>query len=114
MPPAGMYAPSMRMGAYSTGMMSTMYPGMDESFRMLSDQGKGKGKSREADFEAAFAHVAASFSTTQTESPRIVEVEDGVTDIEEVLQKAHLNESGTESDFQKYYRASRTRTMLMP
>ncbi|KAJ7581007.1 hypothetical protein C8J56DRAFT_793879 [Mycena floridula] len=75
------YSRGMGMGM-GMGMPPTMYPG-------LLDQGKGKGKSREADFEAAFAQVAASLET-----PRIVEVQDGVSELEEALKNTDLDADG--------------------
>ncbi|KAL0956345.1 hypothetical protein HGRIS_002495 [Hohenbuehelia grisea] len=59
---------------------------------------QGKGKAREADFEAAFAQAAASLSATET--ARIVEVDD----VEESLKNASLDdkeELGT--DFKKVW-----------
>ncbi|KAF8894083.1 peroxisome targeting signal receptor [Infundibulicybe gibba] len=97
--PSNMYGSSMPMGMYGGGMHQM-------GLNVAIDQGKGKGKSREADFEAAFAQVAASL-TPQTETSRIVEVEDGITDIEEALKnislKAEENEGEHGSDFRRVW-----------
>lgn len=77
-----------------------MYYGANTNFNVV-DQGKGKGKSREADFEAAFAQAAASLQPAQQETSRIVEVEDGVTDIEETLKNTSLDQEYGENDFKK-------------
>jgi len=81
----GLYGSSMPMGMYGMNMNSNMY---QANYGISSDQGKGKGK--EADFEAAFARAAASFAPTQVGTSRIVEVGDSVTDLEEGLESATL------------------------
>ncbi|KAF9452729.1 TPR-like protein [Macrolepiota fuliginosa MF-IS2] len=96
MSPMGMYGSSMPM----YGMSGGMFHGMNATHTM-ADQGKGKGKSREADFEAAFAQIAASL---QEQSSRIEEVKDGVDDINEAMEKTKLHENSTsETDFQKVW-----------
>lgn len=50
---------------------------------------KGKGKSREIDFEAAFAQVDQDLSTTQ--SARIVELDD-TADLAEALKQTSLGD----------------------
>lgn len=90
----GMYGNSMPMYGMSSGMAYGMYP----NNLATTDQGKGKGKSREADFEAAFAQVAASL---QRQTPQIEEVKD---DLSEALEKTRLddgNEFEVEADFKK-------------
>ena len=52
-----------------------------------TDQGKGKGKLKQADFEAAFA----AFDHQQPESSRIVEVGDSVS-VEEAMKNATLSD----------------------
>jgi membrane-bound ClpP family serine protease len=68
-------------------------------------ESKGKGKSREADFEAAFAQIAASLTPAQAEVSGLVEIDDAVTDIEELLKNVSLNVSESDvergTDFQK-------------
>lgn len=55
-------------------------------------EGKGKGKMKDADFEAAFAQVAESFGPTERETARIVEVDDTTSQLEEAMQKAALDD----------------------
>jgi peroxin-5 len=62
---------------YGMNMGQNMFQGLPN---VSVDQDKGKGKSREADFEAAFAHYSTSLPPTQTESSRIVEVDADVTE----------------------------------
>lgn len=82
----------MQMGAPHTGMAGF-------SAEYANTLSQGKGKAREADFEAAFAEFAA-----ETQTSRIEEVDD-VSAIEEALKNASLKE-GDEADgpldFQKY------------
>lgn len=69
----------------------------------VSDQ--GKGKAREADFEAAFAQIAESFGPKEAQTSRIEEVDDTVATLEEALKNATLKgDEGGEfgTDFQKY------------
>jgi hypothetical protein len=80
---------------------STMFmggPPLMQGYAPVAMDSKGKGKSREADFEAAFSQ-AASFMTPQ--ASRIVEVEDGVTDIEEAFKSATLDEPVAGPDFKR-------------
>ena len=89
--PHGMYN-FMQMGTFQGGMS-----GFPADYASTLSQ--GKGKAREADFEAAFAEFAA-----ETQTSRIEEV-DEVSAIEEALKNASLRE-GDEADgqleFQKY------------
>lgn len=71
------------------GMQYGYNPGM----QMLD---KGKGKSREADFEAAFAQIAASFPQAESSSH-----EDGIEKIEEALKNTSLEGDVTEADLKK-------------
>ncbi|KAF5326212.1 hypothetical protein D9611_000345 [Ephemerocybe angulata] len=85
MPSMNMYGSSMPSGMYGMGMQQYGYnPGMQ-----MADQGKGKGKSREADFEAAFAQIAESFTSAQAESSK--EAEDQLSNLEEALKNASLD-----------------------
>lgn len=65
---------------------------------------QGKGKSKEADFEAAFAQVAASLSPIEAQTSRVEEVDDGIPDIENTLKnvsfKPEVEED--ETDFSRY------------
>lgn len=63
-----------------------------ENYWATLDQVKGKGKSRDVDFEAAFAQVAASLPPSQTETQKIVEVDNEVASIAETLENATLEE----------------------
>lgn len=77
-----------------------------QSYNVVSDSVKGKGKGREADFEAAFAQAAASLSSAQTEKSRIVEVDAGVTDIEEALKSTNLDDKVKDINFKRYSAAT--------
>ena len=68
----------MSMGMNGMGMFQPAHFG-------TTDQGKEKGKLKQADLEAAFAAF-----DQQPESPRIVEVDDGVTGVEEAMKNATL------------------------
>ncbi len=93
----GMYGSSNPMYGMSGGMAYGMYPNI-----AIADQGKGKGKSREADFEAAYAQVAASL---QGQTSHIEEIKDDVADLNEAMEKAKLDDvqelDGAETDFKK-------------
>ncbi|KAJ7924984.1 hypothetical protein B0H13DRAFT_1171317 [Mycena leptocephala] len=83
----GQYGSPMTMGM---GMGMGMYgPAMAHQFPA---QINGKGKSREADFEAAFAQIVADHPQTQGQTARIEEVQDGVTGLEETLEKTQLED----------------------
>ncbi|KAG5647025.1 hypothetical protein DXG03_001395 [Asterophora parasitica] len=96
MNPMGSYGPSMPIGMYSG--FNNMYTGMNIT---ISD-GKGKGKAKEVDFEAAFAQVAASLTPAQETTSGIVEVEDGVTGLEDAMKEASL-EGVDASDFKNVW-----------
>ena len=81
--PHGMYN-FMQMGTFQGGMS-----GFPADYASTLSQ--GKGKAREADFEAAFAEFAA-----ETQTSRIEEVGE-VSEIEEALKNASLRE-GDEAD----------------
>ena len=68
---------------------------------VVANQERNKGKSKEVDFEAAFAQVAASL---QQQASAIEEVTDDVEGLTEVMEKTHLeqDEVGTDADFKKY------------
>ncbi|KAJ3803231.1 hypothetical protein GGU11DRAFT_834398 [Lentinula aff. detonsa] len=89
MPQVGMY------GNYMTSNnLFAMGPSMQSYVPPITDLGKGKGKSREADFEAAFAQAAASLPLQENVKSGIVEV----TDIEETLKSISLQSNTTESE----------------
>ena len=72
----------MSMGMNGMGMFQPAHFGTTDQGK---GKGKGKGKLKQADFEAAFATF-----DQQPESPRIVEVDDGVTGVEEAMKNATL------------------------
>ena len=96
--PMNMHGNSMPMH----GLLGAPFNGMSPSI-VLANQEKGKGKSTEADFEAAFAQVAASL---QHQSSTIEEVKDDVEELNEVMEKTKLEQDGTGAnvDFKKYVR----------
>lgn len=69
-------------------MGQNMYQGMPN---ISVDHDKGKGKSREADFEAAFAHYSTSLDSTQTETSRIEEVDADTEGITEAMKNTTLD-----------------------
>ena len=79
----------------------TMQYGRNPSFSIVN---QGKGKGREADFEAAFAQVAASLSPIEAQTSRVEEVDDGIANIEDNLKnvsfKSEVEED--ETDFRGY------------
>lgn len=97
-----MYGSSMPMGMYGMNAPSMQYP-MNSNF-IVADQ--GKGKAREADFEAAFAQIVESLGTTESQTSRIEEVDDSVTEIQDALKNVSLKAGEVDgeqsSDFQKY------------
>ncbi|KAF5393344.1 hypothetical protein D9757_000793 [Collybiopsis confluens] len=97
-PQAGMHASYMP----HPGMFMAGPPLMQNFSASIADLGKGKGKAREADFEAAFAQVAASFPQ-ESGTSRIIEVEHGVTDIDEALKSTRLQDSTAGTDFRRVW-----------
>jgi hypothetical protein len=95
----GSYPSPIPMGIYS--MSPTMQYGGNPNFNIVN---QGKGKSKEADFEAAFAQVAASLSPIEAQTSRVEEVDDGIPDIENTLKnvsfKPEVEED--ETDFSRY------------
>lgn len=83
----------MQMGMGGLGAITADYTST------LNQASQGKGKAREADFEAAFAQFAA-----ETQTSRIEEVSDEVSAMEEALKNVSLKE-GDEAegplDFQR-------------
>ncbi|KAK2464215.1 hypothetical protein APHAL10511_003672 [Amanita phalloides] len=66
-PHSGVYGLLPPMSMYNKGWSGTYAT----NFNHAVDQGKGKGRSREIDFEAAFEQVAASLASAQLEDSRI-------------------------------------------
>ncbi|KAJ6594164.1 hypothetical protein B0H19DRAFT_1012254 [Mycena capillaripes] len=92
----GQYGSPMGMGM---GMGMGMYgPAMSQQFPA---QMNGKGKSREADFEAAFAQIVADHPQAQAQTARIEEVQDGATGLEEALGQTQLDDGST--DFKRVW-----------
>ena len=79
----------------------TIQYGSNPNFGIVN---QGKGKGREADFEAAFAQVAASLSPIEARTSRVEEIDDSIADIEETLKnvsfKSEVEED--ETDFSRY------------
>jgi hypothetical protein len=96
----GSYAGPMPMGIYSM-TPPTLQHGTNPNFSIVN---QGKGKGREADFEAAFAQVAASLSPIEVQTSRVEEVDDGIADIADTLKnvsfKSEVEED--ETDFSRY------------
>jgi len=94
----GPYASPVSMAMYAPSTPTMQY-GSNSS---IVNQGKGKGK--EADFEAAFAQVAASLGPIETQTSRVEEVDDSVANIEGALEGVSLNseEEDYGRDFGKY------------
>ena len=87
------------MGMYATRPPAIQY-GSNSNFSI--NQGKGKG--READFEAVFAQVAASLGPIEAQTSRVESVDNSVADIEDALKKTslHSEEEDDETHFRKY------------
>ncbi|KAI5123688.1 hypothetical protein M0805_001716 [Coniferiporia weirii] len=95
-PTSSFYQPTMGMG------MGVYNSGMPQSYGIVQDLGKGKGKARDEAFEAAFAQYASE-EQSQTSSARIEEVHDSIPEISNSLR--NLTVTATEqpsvnSDFQ--------------
>ncbi|CAK5281628.1 unnamed protein product [Mycena citricolor] len=83
----------MDMGMYNgSGMMHSMPVQLDN-----------KGKSREADFEAAFAQVLAAHAEEKQQSSRIEEIPEGETGLEEAMDKARLETGEETTDFKRVW-----------
>lgn len=98
----------MGQGMYGGMPMGGMYaPHFTAPPNLLQSLDKGKGKSRDIDFDAAFAQIAASMTSSQAESARIEEVDDSVTELSETLQNANIKDgeqlsSGNAPEFKEY------------
>jgi peroxin-5 len=96
----GSYASPIPRGIYSMSPPTMQY-GNNPNFSILN---QGKGKSKEADFEAAFAQVAASLNPIEAQTSGVEEVDDSIADIEETLKnvsfKSDVEED--ETDFSRY------------
>ena len=77
------------------GLNSAMQFGMNANFTAID---QGKGKSREADFEAAFAKIAESMGPEETQTSYIEEPDERVAEIEEKFKNATLNTGEDDKD----------------
>jgi peroxin-5 len=71
---------------------------------LSADASKGKGKAREADYEAAFAQYAASLQNQQESTSRIVELDDNAATLEQAMENIKLADSElkTNADFKEF------------
>ncbi|EMD37559.1 hypothetical protein CERSUDRAFT_50067 [Gelatoporia subvermispora B] len=76
----------------STTSYNPMTAGMMYQPNPLQDASRGKGKSREIDFDAAFEQATTFLSSSRTESARITEIPDGVEELTDVLQSSRLTD----------------------
>lgn len=83
---------TMNSGMYGMGGMQY---GMNPSLQIA--QGKGKGKSREEDFEAAFAQAAASLTAVEP----VEDADGGVASLENAMKEASLESKEQGSDFRE-------------
>ncbi|KAI0949284.1 hypothetical protein AcW1_008944 [Taiwanofungus camphoratus] len=79
---SGLYGGSIPYGMLGSSVNASLDP--------LQGIDKGKGKSKEIDFDAAFAQAAASVISTQTENARIVEVDENISNLADSLQDTRL------------------------
>ncbi|KAG1746141.1 hypothetical protein EDB19DRAFT_1631836 [Suillus lakei] len=93
----GMYGSP--MGLYGN-MGQPFFQGFNAT-PLSADASKGKGKAREADYEAVFAQYAASLQNPQEPTSRIVELDDNATTLEQAMENVKLGDSElkTNGDF---------------
>ncbi|KAG2119923.1 uncharacterized protein F5147DRAFT_665963 [Suillus discolor] len=93
-------------GMYGTPM--GLYGNMGQPFfqgfnatPLSADANKGKGKAREADYEAAFAQYAASLQNQSESASRIVELDDNTATLEQAMKNVKLGDTElkTNGDF---------------
>lgn len=93
-------------GMYGTPM--GLYGNMGQPFfqgfnatPLSVDASKGKGKAREADYEAAFAQYAASLQNQSESASRIVELDDNAATLEQAMENVKLGDAElkTNGDF---------------
>lgn len=73
-------------------MGPSFFQGFNAASPSLVDTSKGKGKAREADFEAAFAQAAASLQNQQQPSSGIVELDDTTASLEQAMENVKLGD----------------------
>jgi peroxin-5 len=76
-------------------MGPSFFQGFNVASPSLADMSKGKGKAREADFEAAFAQAAASLQNQQQSSSSIVELDDTAAALEQAMENVKLGDPDT-------------------
>ncbi|KAG1799722.1 uncharacterized protein HD556DRAFT_1454839 [Suillus plorans] len=93
----GMYGTS--MGLYGN-MGQPFFQGFNAT-PLSADASKGKGKAREADYEAAFAQYAASLQNQSESTSRIVELDDNAAALEQAMENVKLGDTElkTNGDF---------------
>jgi len=101
------HQPAMSMGMYGMGMsqnLSIMQP--------MENIGKGKGKMRDEEFEAAFAHYAQP----ETQSAKIEELKDDLVELENGLTEAKLDDKEPllNDDFEKVWESLQNGNMPPP
>lgn len=71
---------------------------------LSADASKGKGKAREADYEAAFAQYAASLQDQKESTSRIVELDDNAATLEQAMENVKIGDSDlkTNADFKEF------------
>ncbi|KAG2153738.1 uncharacterized protein EDB93DRAFT_1134514 [Suillus bovinus] len=86
------------MGFYGNGGQP-FFQGFNPT-SLSADASKGKGKAREADYEAAFLQYAASLQNQESTS-RIVELDDNTASLEQAMENVKLEDSKpkTNGDF---------------
>jgi peroxin-5 len=84
-------------------MGPSFFQGFDATPPIVADTSKGKGKAREADFEAAFAQVAASLQNQQQSTSSIVELNDTAASLEQAMENVKLGDPNTtNADFKEF------------
>jgi len=79
------------------------FQGYNTTPQSIPDTSKGKGKAREADFEAAFAQAAVSLQNQQQSSSGIVELDDNAASLEEAMENVKLADPDTtNADFKEW------------
>jgi peroxin-5 len=97
LPQRGFQGSTMPLGMY----------GMNSGFNTLYQGGmpqtvSGKGKGKEIDFEAAFAQVSESLTSSQNTTSGITEVKDDIADIEDALKATTLSDGVEGTEFRKF------------
>ncbi|KAG2037423.1 hypothetical protein BDR03DRAFT_919923 [Suillus americanus] len=90
----GMYGTP--MGLYGS-MGQPFFQGFNAT-PLSADANKGKGKAREADYEAAFAQYAAPLQNQQESTSRIVELDDNAATLEQAMENVKLGDSGLKTN----------------